>query len=125
MKTIDDLLAYLEKMANEGFSITHRVTESNNLSEEAEGTQASDIAPKKDQSVGSLQKPKKMKKLVDKSEEIMKEMKSVPRNHGFKGFMLDESGFYTRGNYVLIKEGKTIKAINRKSFEKRDYIKNK
>ena len=95
------------------------------LNEEAEGTQVSDIAEKKDQEVGSLQKPKKPKKLIDKSEAIMKEMKDVPRNHGFKGFMLDESGFYTRGNYVLIKEGKTIKAINRKSFEKRGYIKNK
>jgi hypothetical protein len=95
------------------------------LNEEAEGTQVSDIAEKKDQEVGSLQKPKKPKKLIDKSEAIMKEMKDVPRNHGFKGFMLDESGFYARGNYVLIKEGKTIKAINRKSFEKRGYIKNK
>ncbi len=78
---------------------------------EAEGTQCSDIAGKKDQSVGRLKKAKKPKKF------IVKEALDVPRNHGFRGFMKNESGLYTRGNYVLIKEGKTIKAINKKSLE--------
>lgn len=167
---------------------------------EAEGTQCSDIASRKDQSVGRLQKPKKKRKrkfikegtntssvftsfrpsgqsdgllgrlwfnIGDKVETIdlfytdgeyslvygtfvpdyIKEFVTnyggypkfvedavsyfknynkskideccfnVPRNHGFKGFMMDESGLYTRGNYVLIKEGKTIKAVNKKSLE--------
>lgn len=150
------------------------------LQEEAEGTQTTDIAEKKDQSVGSLQKAKKPKKFIVKEEkkpftpgeidkyvanynsktgshkhpedftwlymagnvdgmkingvkdtqifdvnsgeylgsysEYMKEALDVPRNHGFRGFMMDESGMYTRGNYVLIKEGKTIKAISKKSL---------
>ncbi len=169
---------------------------------EAEGTQCSDIAGRKDQSVGRLQKPKKKRKrkfikegtntssvftsfrpsgqsdgllgrlwfnIGDKVETIdlfytdgeyslvygtfvpdyIKEFVNnyggypkfvedavsyfknynkskidescfnVPRNHGFKGFMMDESGLYTRGNYVLIKEGKTIKAVNKKSVFKK------
>jgi hypothetical protein len=49
--------------------------------------------------------------------EYMKEAIKVPRNHGFKGFMMSESGFYTRGNYVLIKEGSKIKAVSKKSLK--------
>lgn len=80
---------------------------------ESEGTQCSDIASRKDQSVGKLQRPPKKKKF----KKVIDEALEVPRNHGFKGFMMNESGFYTRGNYVLIKEGKTIKAVNKKSLE--------
>jgi hypothetical protein len=79
------------------------------LNEECEGTQCSDIAEKKDQEVGSLQKPKKRKKLIVKEN-------NVPRNHGFKGFMMCESGFYERGKYALIKEGKKIKAVRKDSL---------
>ena len=71
---------------------------------ECEGTQCSDIAEKKDQEVGSLQKPKKPKK-------HFVEMFKVPRNHGFKGFRLNENGYYTRGNYILINENNSIKAV--------------
>ena len=74
--------------------------------EECGGTQCSDIAEKKDQEVGSLQRPKKSKKHFN-------EMFMVPKNHGFKGFRLDEQGHYTRGNYILINEKGTIKAINK------------
>lgn len=77
------------------------------LVEESEGTQCSDIAEKKDQNVGGLQKPKKIKKHIT-------EMFKIPKNHGFRGFRLDECGHYTRGNYILINENGTIKAINKK-----------
>ena len=76
------------------------------LNEECEGTQCSDIAEKKDQEVGSLQKPKKPKK-------HFVEMFKVPRKHGFKGFRLNENGYYTRGNYILINEDGCIKAVNK------------
>ena len=84
--------------------------EEDDLNEECEGTQCSDIAEKKDQEVGNLQKPKKPKKHFI-------EMFKIPKNHGFKGFRLDESGHYTRGNYILINENGTIKAINKKLLE--------
>lgn len=80
------------------------------LKEEVEGTQCSDIAEKKDQEVGRLQKPKKPKKHFN-------EMFKIPRNHGFKGFRLDENGHYIRGNYVLINEDGSIKAVNKKLLE--------
>ena len=80
------------------------------LKEEVEGTQCSDIAEKKDQEVGSLQKPKKPKKHFN-------EMFKIPKNHGFKGFRLDENGHYIRGNYVLINEDGSIKAVNKKLLE--------
>jgi len=80
------------------------------MQEECEGTQCSDIAEKKDQEVGSLQKPKKPKKRFT-------EMFSVPKNHGFKGFRLDEQGHYVRGNYVLINENGIIKAVNKNKLQ--------
>ena len=84
----------------------HKDKSVDDLKEEAEGTQCSDIAEKKDQEVGSLQKPKKPKKHFN-------EMFKIPRNHGFKGFRLDENGHYIRGNYVLINEDGSIKAVNK------------
>ena len=76
------------------------------MNEACEGTQSSDIAEKKDQEVGSLQKPKKPKKHFS-------EMFRIPKNHGFKGFRLDEQGHYIRGNYILINECGSIKAVNK------------
>lgn len=95
----------------EDFRNIKSAAEGSSIKEEAEGTQTTDIAGKKDQEVGKLQRPKKRKKL------IVKEARGVPRNHGFKGFMMDDSGFYSRGNYVLIKEGNKIKAVNKKSLK--------
>lgn len=88
----------------------HKDKSVDDLKEECEGTQCSDIAEKKDQEVGSLQKPKKPKKHFN-------EMFKVPKNHGFKGFRLDENGHYIRGNYVLINEDGFIKAVNKKLLE--------
>ena len=84
----------------------HKDKSVDDLKEECEGTQSSDIAEKKDQEVGRLQKPKKPKKHFN-------EMFKIPRNHGFKGFRLDENGHYIRGNYVLINEDGSIKAVNK------------
>ena len=93
IKKIQDLFVHKDKSVDD-------------LKEEAEGTQCSDIAEKKDQEVGSLQKPKKPKKHFN-------EMFKIPKNHGFKGFRLDENGHYIRGNYVLINEDGSIKAVNK------------
>lgn len=97
---------------NESAKVKERPTgnsRADDLKEECEGTQCSDIAEKKDQEVGSLQKPKKVKHIV--------EALNVPKNHGFKGFRLNEKGMYTRGNYVLINEGGSIKAVNKNLLE--------
>ena len=96
IKKIQDLFVHKDKSIDD-------------LKEECEGTQCSDIAEKKDQEVGSLQKPKKVKHIV--------EALNVPKNHGFKGFRLNEKGMYTRGNYVLINEGGSIKAVNKNLLE--------
>ena len=96
IKKIQDLFVHKDKSVDD-------------LKEEAEGTQCSDIAEKKDQDVGRLQKPKKVKHIV--------EALSVPRNHGFKGFRLNEKGMYTRGNYVLINEDGSIRAVNKSLLE--------
>ena len=184
MNKYNDLEADMNQLYDrieEGDRGTRAEMQRTTISEEAEGTQCSDIAEKKDQSVGSLQKPKKPKKFIVKEEkepftpseidkyvanynsktgshkhpedftwmymagtidgmkirgvkgtqifdvnsgeylgsynDYVKEAFKVPRNHGFKGFMMSESGFYTRGNYVLIKEGSKIKAVSKKSLK--------
>ena len=35
----------------------------------------------------------------------------IPKNHGFRGFRLDEQGHYVRGKYILINEEGSIKAV--------------
>ncbi|MBO7615098.1 MAG: hypothetical protein J6T15_05320 [Bacilli bacterium] len=78
---------------------------------EAEGTQTTDIAEKKDQSVGTLKKPRRVKKIINC------ESFSIPRNHKFKGFMMNESGLYTRGNYVLVNNNGKIRAVNKNKLK--------
>jgi hypothetical protein len=80
------------------------------MNESAEGTQCSDIAPRRDQTVGSLQKPKKPKKHFTEGTLL------VPKNHGFKGFRLTESGTYERGNYILVNKDGKVRAINKNSI---------
>ena len=88
------------------------------LNEEAEGTQTTDVAEKKDQDLGTI-KPKKTSKFIA-TESTFK----VPYNHGFKGFTLTEDGKYTRGNYVLINEEGSIKAVRKANIidDYGDYI---
>ena len=93
IKKIQDLFVHKDKSIDD-------------LKEEVEGTQCSDIAEKKDQEVGSLQKPKKPIKHFT-------EMFNVPKNHGFRGFRLNEQGHYVRGKYILINEDGSIKAVNK------------
>ena len=93
IKKIQDLFVHKDKSIDD-------------LKEEVEGTQCSDIAEKKDQEVGSLQKPKK-------SIKHFTEMFNVPKNHGFRGFRLNEQGHYVRGKYILINEDGSIKAVNK------------
>lgn len=81
------------------------------LNEEAEGTQTTDVAEKKDQDLGTI-KPKKTSKFIA-TESTFK----VPYNHGFKGFTLTEDGKYVRGNYILINENGEIRAINKNKLE--------
>ena len=97
IKKIQDLFVHKDKSIDD-------------LKEECEGTQCSDIAEKKDQEVGSLQKPSKPKKHFT-------EMFKVPKNHSFRGFRLDEQGHYVRGNYILINEEGSIKAINKNKLD--------
>ena len=93
IKKIQDLFVHKDKSIDD-------------LKEEYEGTQCSDIAGKKDQEVGSLQKQKKPKKHFT-------EMFNIPKKHGFKGFRLDEYGHYVRGKYILINEDGSIKATRK------------
>ena len=103
IKKIQDLFVHKDKSIDD-------------LKEEVEGTQCSDIAEKKDQEVGSLQKPKKPIKHFT-------EMFNVPKNHGFRGFRLNEQGHYVRGKYILINEGGSIRAVNKGLLEQ-TYTKN-
>lgn len=85
----------------------------NSVTEEAEssGTQVGDIAPKVDQEMNSkvIELPK-MKKFTES-------LFDIKFNHGYKGFRLTERKTYERGNYILINEYGTIKAINRRKLK--------
>lgn len=76
------------------------------LNEEAEGTQTTDIAPKVDQELG-INKPKK------KYEDVL--LSDINENEEIlnKGFMKNLDGFYQRGNYILVKEGDKYLAIHK------------
>ena len=50
-------------------------------------------------------------------------MFNVPKNHGFRGFRLNEQGHYVRGKYILINEGGSIRAVNKGLLEQ-TYTKN-
>lgn len=79
------------------------------VTEEAEGTQASDIAPKIDQDMnGNLVEPPKVSSVIEESYDF-----KVGFNHKFKGFIMNEQGRYERGNFVLINEGGNVKAIHK------------
>lgn len=84
--------------------------------EEAEGTQTTDVAPKVDQELNLVKSPK-MKHIHESS------LFSVKFENKFKGFVLDEEGRYTRGDYVLINECGKIKAIHKSKLN--EYLENK
>lgn len=118
--TVDDLARVFEDISNAAQEISEMLRnaevnyssaedfeESDDLNEEAEGTQTSDIAPKMDQELGGkVVMPPKKKKLEEYNF-------NVGTNHKFKGFILNSEGRYERGNYVLVKEGEQVKAIHK------------
>lgn len=77
-----------------------------------DGTQASDIAPKVDQELSGLVKPPK-----HYHESYTFE---VPYYHNFKGFTMNEDGKYVRGNYILINECDSIKAVHKNELVNED-----
>lgn len=77
-----------------------------------DGTQASDIAPKVDQELSGLVKPPK-----HYHESYTFE---VPYYHSFKGFTMNEDGKYVRGNYILINECDSIKAVHKNELVNED-----
>ena len=82
------------------------------LNEDTEGVQTDDIAPKVDQDLGTTPaKPKDKKKkyydiLLSGLDESMNSIVN-------KGFIKNKEGQYERNGYVLVKEGKSYKAINK------------
>lgn len=80
------------------------------LTEDGEGTQATDIAPKVDQEVGALTKAKPEKKYYDILLSDIDENADEILN---KGFIKNKDGHYQRGNYVLVKENDKYIAIRK------------
>lgn len=85
------------------------------IKEEAEGTQCSDIAEKKDQEVGSLQRPKKTKKVIVKEEkkpftpnEVSKYVDSFNSKTGSHKHTEDFTWLYMAGNV----DGMKIKGVS-------------
>lgn len=85
----------------------------NSVTEEADtsGTQVDDIASKIDQDMNLRVILPPKKKIYAES------LFNVRFNHGYKGFRLTERKTYERGNYILINEYGTIKAINRRKLK--------
>ena len=116
--TVEDLARVFEDISNEAQEISEMLfnaevnyssaedfEDSDDLTEEAEGTQTSDVAPKIDQELGGkVVMPPKKKKLEEHDF-------NVGTNHKFKGFILNSEGRYERGNYVLINENGSIRAV--------------
>lgn len=71
------------------------------LTEETEGTQVEDIAPKVDQEMN------KHKDL------IIQKVRGIQEGVVAIGFLRNSEGLYTRGNYVLIKENNIYKAVHK------------
>lgn len=112
--SIEDLVLVFENISEEAQEVAETlrnaevsVSDTDDLNEEAEGTQTSDVAPKIDQELGGkVVMPPKKKKLKEHDF-------NVGINHNFKGFILTSEGRYERGNYVLVKEGEQVKAIHK------------
>ena len=110
--SIEDLVLVFESISEgaQELADTLRSTEVSSsdvddLNEEAEGTQVSDIAAKKDQNVRSNVVMHSKKKKLEEYDF------NVGINHNFKGFILTSEGRYERGNYVLINENGSIRAV--------------
>lgn len=81
------------------------------ITEDTEGVQTDDIAPKVDQDLGTTPaKPKEKKKYYDILLSGLDENMDSIIN---KGFIKNKNGQYERNGYILVKEGKSYKAINK------------
>lgn len=86
----------------------------NDLQEEAEGTQATDIASKTDQNMN-----KKITTSKKKYYDILLSDFTESDNMNIinKGFLKNSEGQYQRGNYILVKEGETYLAIHKNKLK--------
>lgn len=120
-KKLAGIISYIEGILNdfdeetakddftvEAFDLLKALKElqGNNINEDAEGTQTTDIAPKVDQELG-LEKPKK------KYYDILLSDISESLDILNKGFLKNSKGQYQRGNYILVKEGAKYLAIHK------------
>lgn len=116
---IRNLITYLESIKEEADqesfsmealeSILARLNElvSEPLTEDGEGTQCSDIAPKIDQSLG-INKPKRKYNDV-----LLSDLHEGVNSIINKGFMKNKDGLYQRGNYILVKEGERYLVVHK------------
>lgn len=86
----------------------------NDLQEDAEGTQTTDIASKTDQNMD-----KKITTSKKKYYDILLSdfTESDDMNIINKGFLKNSKGQYERGNYILVKEGETYLAIHKNKLK--------
>lgn len=86
----------------------------NDLQEDAEGTQTTDIASKTDQNMD-----KKITTSKKKYYDILLSdfTESDDMNIINKGFLKNSEGQYQRGNYILVKEGETYLAIHKNKLK--------
>jgi hypothetical protein len=96
----DELVKDLVEFYNFGHLIT----------EDTEGVQTDDIAPKVDQDLGTTPaKPEKKKYYDILLSGLDESMDSIVN----KGFMKNSQGQYERNGYILVRDGQTYKAINK------------
>ena len=84
------------------------LTDDEDLNEDGEGTQTTDIAPKVDQKDDvTPAKPKK------KHYDILLSDINESLNILNRGFLKNSEGQYQRGNYILVKEGEQYLAVHK------------
>lgn len=117
---IDDY-GNIERSAKRGISTKDRNYARNVKEEgeimEGEGVQVSDIAPKLDQNVGTIQvkmKKRKARKVESdianfkKSDLLINKMNEQDEFYGARGFIKDEQGHYHFGDYYINESGKVV-----------------
>ena len=117
---IDDY-GNIERSAKRGISTKDRNYARNVKEEgeimEGEGVQVSDIAPKLDQNVGTIQvkmKKRKARKVENdiadfkKSDLLISKMNEQDEFYGARGFIKDEQGHYHFGDYYINESGKVV-----------------
>lgn len=119
----------IERSAKRGISTKDRNYQRNVKEEgdimEGEGVQVSDIAPKLDQNVGTIQvkmKKRKTRKVESdmanfkKSDLLINTINEQDAFYGARGFIKDEKGRYHFGDYYLTESGKVVHKSKLKEF---------